>query len=397
MRALNLVRDILNDRSYHIEFNGHLTNHGKHAVIALAGLGVEPERVKKYYDDYTAMTTYGYSLEAPKCSKHEIRDDNWRRFLGKRTSFSSYCDFFASKIEKNGLSNTLETYLPELLPGWVGSLTHATIHLGWALEAQNTYMAIEGLAYMAFSYVSCHPERSVAGMAEHKDSLESLLSVASMWDEHGEGLSRWVETLIADKRDGILAGIHPELVRSGLQYRVARLLGHGHPKMYEIPEWIETKELPECWEELYRATTLMYLAAPGDFVLLHMITSLYAMERIALHLPVEQQRSVMRCFWIGMGGTLFSRAMFPSAQRLRDVAAKYERLFDNENDPVVVTFWDSVVSQVTEDPEEHNAKLAYVLRTLWKRFGFATLWRCAAAEFTATPQLPPSFEEPPNE
>ena len=33
-------------------------------------------------------------------------------------------------------------YLPRLLPGWVGSFTHATIHLGWALDAGSQWMAV---------------------------------------------------------------------------------------------------------------------------------------------------------------------------------------------------------------------------------------------------------------
>jgi len=34
-KELNLMETLLNDHSYHIEFNGFLTNHVKHAVIAL--------------------------------------------------------------------------------------------------------------------------------------------------------------------------------------------------------------------------------------------------------------------------------------------------------------------------------------------------------------------------
>jgi hypothetical protein len=43
---VSVVEQLLNDRTYHIEFNGHLSNHVKHAVIALAGLGASPQRIK---------------------------------------------------------------------------------------------------------------------------------------------------------------------------------------------------------------------------------------------------------------------------------------------------------------------------------------------------------------
>jgi hypothetical protein len=54
------VDQLLSDQTYHIEFNGHLTNHAKHAVVALSGLGASPEKIKAYYDSYAKLTPYGY-------------------------------------------------------------------------------------------------------------------------------------------------------------------------------------------------------------------------------------------------------------------------------------------------------------------------------------------------
>ena len=40
--------------------------------------------------------------------------------------------FLIRKLKKKkGLNRVLTEYLPILIPGWVGSLTHAAIHLGW--------------------------------------------------------------------------------------------------------------------------------------------------------------------------------------------------------------------------------------------------------------------------
>src|SRR2546429_3225499 len=63
---------LLDDRTYHIEFNGHLTNHAKHAVVALAGLGASPEKIEAYYACYARLTPYGFGLEAPKPSRHAV-------------------------------------------------------------------------------------------------------------------------------------------------------------------------------------------------------------------------------------------------------------------------------------------------------------------------------------
>jgi len=85
-KVLNVVETLLNDQSYHIEFNGFLTNHVKHAVVALKGLGASPQRIKEYYDTYGKCTPYGYGLEPPRPSEHTITQDNWQVYFGKHCS-----------------------------------------------------------------------------------------------------------------------------------------------------------------------------------------------------------------------------------------------------------------------------------------------------------------------
>jgi len=395
-----LVDELLNDQSYHIEFNGHLTNHAKHAVVALAGLGASPQKIKAYYDNYAKLTPYGYGLEAPKASKHAISEANWKHFFGKRTSFSSYCEFFDRQEKELGIDELLRRYVPPLLPGWVGSFTHATIHLGWALDANNRWMTIEGLAYMAFSDVSCHPERSFpvrSGGARDQQAVDSLLRIAGIWEDDHDALHHWVEALLADTTSATAAGIHPELARSGLQYRIARLLAEGHPLIYETPAWIEEQDVSTSWEQLYYAVTLLYLAMPGDFVLLHLITSLHAMEQIADHLPVDQRKYVVKCFWIGILCVIFSRADFPKRTTLAALHSTYKDAVDTGGHPVEGQDWERIVARAIEEEEEHNPKMVYVLQRVWKRTGGRSIYRVAAAHFTTTPELPKSFEEPPTE
>jgi len=392
-----VVEQLLNDRTYHIEFNGHLTNHAKHAVVALAGLGINPQRIKAYYDSYAKMTSYGYGLEAPRPSEHDITEENWTNFFGKRTSFSSYCDFFDHQEKKLGLDKVMQRYMPQLLAGWVGSFTHATIHLGWALDAKSRWMAIEGLAYLAFSYVSCHPERAAPagdGRAEERSAVDSLLHIAGVWQEEHDALVHWVQKLLADTDAGDATGIHPELSRSGLQYRIARLLEEGHPLIYAVPPWIEHEDLAVSWEQLYYTVTLLYLAVPGDFVVLHLITSLHGIEQIAEHLPVQQRRDMVRAFWIGMLCIIFAEMNIPTRTKLAALHSAFATATDIGN-PAAAQDWEHLVARAVEEDEEHNPKLVYVLRRVWERTGRRSVYRFAAGQFTTTPALPPSFEEPP--
>ncbi|GAA2214524.1 hypothetical protein GCM10009850_099890 [Nonomuraea monospora] len=277
--------------------------------------------------------------------------------------------------------------MPELLPGWTGSFTHATIHLGWALDAGHRWMTVEGLAYLAFSYATCHPERASAPSGDGTSPVESLLRVAGEWDERRDELAHWVARILADTSPVEDGRIHPELLRSGLQFRIARTLIEGHPLFYDTPAWTADDD----WEPLYYAVTLLYLAYPGDFVLLHLITSLHAVEQIALRLPAAERRRAVVSFWIGLLGTVFSGGDFPRRAKLDAL----HRLFSGATDQERDDDWDTTVGRAVLEEEEHNPKLVYVLRRVWERSGRRSIYRVAAAQFTATPELPPSFDEPP--
>lgn len=392
-----LVDALLNDQSYHIEFNGHLTNHNKHAVVALYGLGASKERIKSYYDAYAALTPYGYSLEPIKASKHVITQDNWKLYLGKRTSFSSYYQFFDQQEKELGMNKLLNQYVPVLLAGWVGSLTHGAIHLGWGLDVDNRCMIIEGLAYMAFSYVSCHPERASSTQYNAGSVLDSLFHIADVLESDALSFKDWVEELITEKACNKDKNVHPELVRSGLQYRVATLLEEGHPLIYATPQWLNTDDISNIWQQLHYAITLLYMAQPGDFMMLHLLTSLHGMEYMADCMPTEQQRYTIKCFWVGMLCFIFSRGEFPKQTVLAALNLKYK----NAVDPVIVSTgecgWTKIIDRALEEEEEHNPKMVYVLRRMWKISSYHSIFRIAASYFTTTPELPKSFEMPPTE
>ena len=116
-----------------------------------------------------------------------------------RTSFSAYVFFFTSEAKRLGRKSLLEKYLPTLLPGWAGAITHATIHLGWALDIGNEYMIIEALAYMAFTYVSCHVERcndnnNANTEGKSNTAIDDLLLIAKAWDKNSEEWKEEEET-----------------------------------------------------------------------------------------------------------------------------------------------------------------------------------------------------------
>jgi hypothetical protein len=388
--SLELVETLLNDQSFHIEFNGFLSNHVKHAVVALNGLGASPKMIKEYYDSYAECTTYGYGLEPPRPSELTITQDNWQLYFGKHCCFTSYCQFFDQKEKELGMKRMLEEYVPSLLSGCVGSLMHGTIHLGWALDSGNRWIIIEGLAYMAFSYVSCHPEKTfpeICGQVADKSVMDSLLRIADAWQTDREALRGWLETTLADEKYSVSAGFHPELAVTGAQYNVAKVLAEGHPLIHATPAWIEDQDMHTIWERLYEAVTLLYMTKPGDFFILHLITSLHAMEQITNRLPINQQKHAIKCYWTAMLGVLFSFGEFPIRATLEALHSQYKDAID-DGGLTEGQEWKQIVARALTEKEEHNPKLVYVERLLWERFGHRSIFRVAAGNFTTSPEVP---------
>ncbi len=390
-KVLNVVEALLNDQSYHIEFNGFLSNHVKHAVIALNRLGASPQRIQEYYDSYAKCTTYGYGLERARSSEHTITQDNWQVYFGQHCSFTSYCEFFDQKEQELGMDRLLREYVPILLPGCVGSLMHGTIHLGWALDSGNRWMIIEGLAYMAFSFLSCNPDRTYSptrGPVKETAVLDSVLRIADAWEADYETLHGWLDATLTDDKYGASAGFHPELAVTGTQFNVAKVLAEGHPLIHATPAWIGDQDMATIWEGLYEALTLLFMTKPGDFLILHLITWLHAMEQIANRVPLDQQKFAIKCYWTAMLGILFSRGEVPTRATLEALHSKYKDALDHDGSPTEGQEWEPIVARALIEEEEHNPKLVYVQRLLWKRFGQRSLFRVAAGHFTTTPEVP---------
>eukprot|EP00039_Didymoeca_costata_P029589 m.25340 g.25340 ORF g.25340 m.25340 type:complete len:108 (+) comp7698_c0_seq1:154-477(+) len=70
--VVSCVQRLLADRQYEMEFHGFLTNHAKHAVIALAGLGASPARIEEYWNSYTSETPYGIRLDPSSTPKVQL-------------------------------------------------------------------------------------------------------------------------------------------------------------------------------------------------------------------------------------------------------------------------------------------------------------------------------------
>mmetsp|Transcript_45392 Transcript_45392/g.114895 ORF Transcript_45392/g.114895 Transcript_45392/m.114895 type:complete len:422 (-) Transcript_45392:118-1383(-) len=401
------VQPLYSDRTYDIEFRGYLSNHSKHGVVALSGLGAPMTRVREWWDDHTSMTEYGWCLEpAVPARKVYEGDKAWQQDMGKKVDYGALCDFFEKRVDQLGSSGAVQCYAPTLVPGLLGALAHAIIHLGWALDAGNDWFLVEGLAYCAYAYIDIHPERFIAGVHSEATPLQSTLRIADLWSQ--SQLSDWVTTVKAMDKYNEESGFHSELIPAGFQWHVAKVAEEGHPVFYELPSWLDDMDVPTMLEHLYKAVTSMYLgdaghaadpssatANSGNFLLLHLITSLWGLEQVVSHLTDEpSQRQAFKCYWVAVQVLSFTSARgYPSRAVMEQTASRLQDAHDGTSSEVRAGQpWDEIVPRAIAEVEEHNTKLAYVCRQLWQRYRSWSGFRVAASTFTTTPNIGPGKE-----
>ena len=71
---------------------------------------------------------------------------------------------------------------------------------------------------------------------------------------------------------------------------------------------------------------------PGEFFILHLITSLWGVEQVIQFLSPEQQLHAVRCYWITMVALMITRyglaKNFPALNVFDELVSKYRSTYD---------------------------------------------------------------------
>jgi Questin oxidase-like len=305
------ARSLLENRSYNIEFHGFLSNHAKHAVIALERLSAPQERVQEYWDEYTKMTPYGLALEKLDVSDWvdaaatigtlfsnkwiDTKQDKWNTWRGKKIEWPEQVLFLNQELKDRFLQDTnklVHFYASDLIiSGIAGSLTHGIIHLGWAIDCGSPWMIAEGLAYLNFGHLGVNPsllcwpaqDNIVDATAKEKETttesessiMDALIRVANVYES--ENLkTTWIDRVKAELND--TTNFHPELVCAGFQWELSKILSRPHAVATQMPSSLSLSSLllskeegsigtdddgnddDKLWREMYFATVYLYLA-----------------------------------------------------------------------------------------------------------------------------------------
>jgi len=251
------------NRQFDIEFNSYLSNHAKHAVVALDRLGASAERAQEYWDAYTTETPYGLTLHKAQGWKEiaPIAPNEWKALRSTKTKWQEQTLFLHHQMQATSPLEVLQEYAPALLrQGTAGGLLHGIIHTGWGVDTNDTWMMSEGLAYWNFGLVGV--ESTVLKEAPISDNATPWETTVRLAREfHAHDLAKtWVEPTKL-KYDETF---HPELVASGFQWQVAKILKDLHPLFQVRPRWVDETPKDQLWKDLYLWATLLHLTSRQD-------------------------------------------------------------------------------------------------------------------------------------
>lgn len=152
---------------------------------------------------------------------------------------------------------------------------------------------------MAYTFVDIHPGRFTHAAHPGAGPVDSLLRASTAYHA---GAKSEIHDIMKDPQFGTdsSTAFHPELYDSGFQWQLAKVLEQGHPLFLELPAWLDELPVQAALAEMYKAVTLLYIThagapgerRPGNFVVLHLVTSLWGAEHVRhrllihpLHLP----------------------------------------------------------------------------------------------------------------
>lgn len=393
-----IVPKLLADRTFDIEFQSYLSNHAKHAIVALQNIHATDDRIQEWWDAYTQETPYGYQLHKVDQDWDSVQpcsQEQWKKWNGKKVHWQEMSVFMQRELNDrfNGdISQLIREYAPPLIPGMAGALTHGIIHLGWAIDAKSDWMIVEGLAYLNFCNVGVEPSKiSVDQENAETNPLDSFTRIAKTWDT--ENLA---DTWIASVMSKYGEDFHSELVPAGFQWQLAKVMHEPHEVATKVPKWLLDTPLTTLWENIYRTVVLVYLASRdaegnGNFLILHAMTSLWGLEHVLQVIDDEEvtRKSLQQYYTMLVCLLAGSASGFPTSSILSKPSILSKAANEYPVTSTEIPDWKPIEARGMAEEEEHNIKLVYVCRELWKRYNNWSGFCDASRAFILTPNIGP--------
>lgn len=267
--ALDLLRQAGPD------LRGGNSNHGPMVAEALCALG-RHDAVLPWLESYRRR------CQAPLSPRDPIVPGEWHTALGDRSRSADWVAFFDRVLTATSWQDTLQTWVPRLVPGLMAAATHGLIRTGHATRTlssgetpQRRHELAEGLGYWAACY------QQMPGQPSGRDAGHTP----------GTALHRIVRVHGPDfQATGSITG-----QIQGLDTQ---------PAFAGAIDLVDTTgDLSAFLSELTEACAGIYLANPqGLIAFVHAVTAPSALRLIAPYLSADDARLAARYAWQASAG-----------------------------------------------------------------------------------------------
>ncbi len=312
-----MINSIVNlyGEKYEPAFGGGLSNHLPMAQVALYKLLDDSEAVTILSDHYVVAA----GLEPIKENDYVV--DNIGRHLGDPNYYGAYLEYFTNKSKTMPIEDLVKEALSILEKGLVGGAFHTIIKLAYGIESNNKDEIIRALAYFASEYLAvpkAETSISLTQLEGHFDKVIKNLYFKTFQPEEGLFTTR-------------LVSIFSEPEFETLDVKVDGNPDHIYEAMlkYAVEEYLHT----------------------GDFLELHTITSLHAIDVLKPYFNDFGQ--VMNTYVTAYIGCLIT-----ITNREEDIVSHVAR----------VSTWNDLELYIKQTMDVHTIKFLYTCRELDKKY-----------------------------
>ncbi|CAH0477292.1 unnamed protein product [Peronospora belbahrii] len=277
---------------YRMEYGGYLSNHLLHGVVALYDLGASEEKIESFAESYaTKLEKREFNQKVLHNSK--LTFTAARELLGKRQNFDGLLALYATEVKELGIDGAVKKHLPVLVGGLAGALLHSIIQLGYAYHIGGKHLVAEGLTYMHYAYLSFDEPPTVIGEESSKKktfSRDEALQLVRLLNGN--------ELLLGEMRSKLQMKPLVDLNIGGIQKRLSTM--SGDPERGSSTAFLFIWKMINSYDltkmngvlALDLAFWLYMMIEHNDFVILHAVTSAWALQQVE-HLlePNDRERS----------------------------------------------------------------------------------------------------------
>ncbi|GJJ75007.1 hypothetical protein EMPS_07365 [Entomortierella parvispora] len=286
-----------NHVKYHCFFNEKgFHNHLIHGVLATYSLGASPERLKAVYESHAV------DQRPIGPVKKTFNSADWKSEVGNKEFYASYLEFFRQEVSKLGRVESIVKYGfdTDVISRTFSGAFHPLIHLGYGVDLGIDAVVAEGLAMMMVTSTMMSPfiVEPASKVEKVTNKIASQLSISDT-----SSSKSIVDILTAIREDRELDNItsYPEanktmdVAKSKVAAsKIQDLLSKWHVEETAEDIDLKSKELYKACALAVGGTGLRHGKVKQDFFLMHALTSVLFVHKLAHALPPAHAVSCLK-------------------------------------------------------------------------------------------------------